>query len=155
MRHGGLTVTMMVVLGGCAPTERGEARADRGGSAGGLALVPELRAEPAEFALVEHREIKTVFSLRNESKRLLRLDFPSTQHLEVTLRGPDGRLLFLWSEDRSFTPEASVVVVNPRERLEFEAALPTRDMVAGRIYRAEAVLTGFPETAAVVTMEPR
>lgn len=145
---------MVVVLGGCAPTERGEVRADRGGPAGGLALVSELRAEPAEFALAKHREIKIVFTIRNDSGRLLRLDFPTAQHLEVTLRGPDGRLLFLWSEDRSFAPEASVVVVNPRERLEFEAAVPTRDMVAGRSYTAEAVLTGFPGTAALVTVQP-
>lgn len=145
---------MVVVLGGCAPTERGEVRADRGGPAGGLALVSELRAEPAEFALAQHREINIVFTIRNDSGRLLRLDFPTAQHLEVTLRGPDGRLLFLWSEDRSFAPEASVVVVNPRERLEFGAAVPTRDMVAGRSYTAEAVLTGFPGTEAVVAVQP-
>jgi hypothetical protein len=58
---------MVVVLGGCAPTERGEVRADRGGPAGGSALVSELRAEPAEFALAKRRESKIVFTIRNDS----------------------------------------------------------------------------------------
>jgi hypothetical protein len=155
MRCAGLAAIMAVVLSGCAPVERGDGRVDSGGPAGGVPLISELRAEPAEFVLANHREIKIVFSLRNESRRLLRLDFPTAQHLEVTLRGPAGRPLFLWSEDRIFAPEESVVVVNPRERLEFEASVPTRDMVAGRIYTAEAVLSGYAGTAAVVTMRPR
>jgi hypothetical protein len=32
--------------------------------------------------------------------------------------------------------------------------VPTRDMVAGRSYTAEAVLTGFPGTEAVVAIQP-
>ena len=71
------------------------------------------------------------------------------------MRGPDGERLFLWSEDSSFPAAASSVVVNPGERLEYEAGIPTRDMVAGRRYAAEAVLPGYAETAASVVLRPR
>ncbi len=146
---------MMAVLAGCAPTERGATGEDKVESSGGAILKAELRADPEDFALSGRRETKVVFSLRNISRQTVRLDFPTEQHWEVTLRGPDARVLFLWSEDRTFAAEASQVVVNPRERLEFETLLPTRDMVAGRVYTAEAVLPGHPETAASVSLRPR
>lgn len=143
------------VLAACAPAEREPAEKAGAGSARGQVLQARLHAEPVEFALSGLRESKVTFSVRNTSGQLVRLDFPTRQHLEVTLRDPDGRPLFLWSEDRAFAPEASAVVVNPGERLEFEADVPTRDMVAGRVYTVEAVLPGRPETAASVTLHPR
>lgn len=157
MRCAVLAAIMALASAGCAPTRTGSevARAESGATGGALALVPEVRAEPAEFVLADHRECRIVFSVRNSSRRLARLDFPTAQHLEVRLRGPDGRSLSLWSEDRSFAPEASAVAINPRERLEFEAAVPTRDMVAGRVYTAEAVMPGYPETAASANLHPR
>jgi hypothetical protein len=46
-------------------------------------------------------------------------------------------------------------LVNRGERLEFEAAVPTRDMVAGRVYLAEAMLLGHRDTLATVELRPR
>lgn len=115
----------------------------------------ELRAEPAEFPLSGHREVKAVYALVNSSKQTQRLDFPTAQRLEVTMRGPDGRSIFQWSEDRNFAAVASSVVVNPGERLEYEAGIPTRDMLAGHIYEVEAVLPGYPDTAASIQLRPR
>ena len=114
----------------------------------------ELRADPAEFPLSGHREVKVVYALVNSSKQTQRLDFPTAQRLEVTMRGPDGRSIFQWSEDRSFAAVASSVVVNPGERLEYEAGIPTRDMLAGRTYGVEAVLPGYPDTAASIQLRP-
>ena len=71
------------------------------------------------------------------------------------MRGPDGRSIFQWSEDRNFAAVASSVVVNPGERLEYEAGIPTRDMLAGRIYGVEAVLPGYTDTAASIQLRPR
>jgi len=118
-------------------------------------LLAELRAEEPDFSLAEQRETKLLFSVRNISRRQLQLHFPSSQHLEVTLRGPDGRQLFLWSEDRRFESQPGLVTVNPGERLEYEASVPTRDMLAGRTYRAEAVLPGHHDTLAMTELRPR
>lgn len=151
MRGARWAAILIVALAACAPLERRSPGPDNGKEV----WQPELRAEPEDFALSGRREIKVVFSLRNASRQLQRLDFPTEQHWEATLRGKDGRSLFLWSEDRSFAAVESVVVVNPGERLEFEAAVPTRDMVAGRVYTVEAMLPGRPETAASLTLQPR
>ena len=87
-------------------------------------------------------------------RQVLHLDFPTEQHLEVAMRGSGGQRLFLWSEDRSFAATASSVVVNPGERLEYEVAVPTREMAVGGVYSVEALLAGHPETASTVVLRP-
>lgn len=136
-------------LAGCA--------ADGSGSreAGGSVWKAELRADPDEFTLPDCREVKVIYSLCNSSRRAVPLEFPTAQRLEVVLRGTDGRRLFQWSEDRTFEAVASVVTVNPGERLEYEVSVPTRDMAGGRAYGLEAVLPGYPATAASATLRPR
>lgn len=153
MRNAQLGALVLVLLASCASREGDESASAAASPVSALSAA--LRAEPEDFKLGDHREVKVIYSLLNTSRRLLRLDFPTAQHLEVTMRGPGGQRLFLWSEDRSFAAAASSVVVNPGERLEFEAGIPTRDMVAGRSYTAEAVLPGYPETAAIATLRPR
>lgn len=151
MRRAGLAIIFAATVTACAPLE-GESTG--GATVAGPALQASLRAEPGELKLSQHRVVRVVFSLVNTSRRQLRLDFPTGQHLEVALRSPGGRRIFLWSEDRNFAPEASSVVVNPGERLEYEAEVPTREMVAGGIYAVEASLPGYPATVSTVCLAP-
>ncbi len=144
-----LALLAAVALAACAGAERGESPAAR------AAWLVDLRGDPAEFPLSGRREVRVVYSLVNSSRQMQRLDFPTSQRLEVTMRGPDGANLFQWSEDRHFAPSVTSVVVNPGERLEYEAAVPTRDMLGGRVYLVEAVLPGYPETAGTAELRPR
>ena len=66
-----------------------------------------------------------------------------------------GQTLFLWSEDRHFAAVASSVVVNPGERLEYEADVPTREMAVGGIYTVEAFLPGYAETTSTILLSPQ
>jgi hypothetical protein len=118
-------------------------------------LSPEVRPEPVEFPLSERREVPVVFSVRNTTTKAERLEFSTTQRFDLSVIAPDGRRIYQWSEDRTFDPVVASVVVNPSERIEYEAAVPTRDMQAGGIYRVEAGLTGFPETTASAQIRPR
>jgi hypothetical protein len=152
MRGAGLTIIFAAAVAACAPAERESAGAS---SAAGAALKPTLRAESGQFRLSQHRDVRVVFSLVNASRHLLHLDFPTEQHLEVAMRGSGGQRLFLWSEDRSFAASASSLVVNPGERLEFEVAVPTREMAVGGIYTVEAFLPGYPETASTIMLFPQ
>lgn len=152
MRSAGLTIIFAAVVAACAPAERESARVS---SAAGSALEPALRAEPGEFRLSRHRDVRIVFSLVNVSRHVLHLDFPTEQHLEVAMQGPGGQRLFLWSEDRTFAAAASSLVVNPRERLEFEVSVPTREMAVGGIYTVEAFLPGYPETTSTIMLCPQ
>ena len=133
--------------GGCASSREAGAQ--------DALLRAELRAEAPEFPLADRRETKLFYLVRNISRRQLQFDFPTSQHLEVTLSGPAGRRIFQWSEDRSFAPEATAVLVNPGERLEFEVSVPTRDMVSGQAYLAEAMLPGHRDTLASTELRPR
>jgi hypothetical protein len=150
MRSAGLTIIFAAVVAACAPAEREGATS----FSSAAALQPSLRAEPGEFRLSRHRDVRVVFSLVNASRQVLHLDFPTEQHLEVAMRGSGGQRLFLWSEDRSFAATASSVVVNPGERLEYEVAVPTREMAVGGVYTVEALLAGHPETASTVVLRP-
>ncbi len=119
------------------------------------ALKVTARAEPTEFSLAQRREVRVVFTVQNTTKKAERLEFPTSQRIELSLRGPDGKRVFLWSEDRLFQPVPAIVVINPRERIEYEAVVPTRDMVAGTNYAAEVVLLGRPDVAASAEIRPR
>lgn len=152
MRARSSLLLVLLALAACAGPGR---LADRPASRPVWLVDLDLRGEPADFPLSGRREVTIVYSLVNLSRQAQRLDFPTAQRLEVTLRDSDRRVLFQWSEDRHFAALASSVMVNPGERLEYEAALPTRDMVAGRTYQAEAVLPGYPETVASIDLRPR
>lgn len=119
------------------------------------ALSPELRVDPVEFPLADRREVRVVFSIKNTTRKAERLEFSTAQRFDLSVIAPDGKRVFLWSEDRTFEPVTASVIVNPRERIEYEAAVPTRDMQAGGVYRVEASLTGFPETAAAGQVRPK
>ncbi len=95
------------------------------------------------------------YSVTNRGRRAERLQFPTDQRIELVLRGPDGKTLFLWSEDRIFAATPSDVLLNPGERLEYPVAVPTRDMVAGRTYTAEATLAGIAGTGASAVLRPQ
>jgi len=122
---------------------------------GGSGLVSDLQPAEDSFELVGRREVGVVYSVQNRAVERVLLEFPTEQRLEVTLLDRQGRQLFLWSEDRSFHEMPSQVAVNPGERLEYAAGVPTRDMEAGEIYMVEAVLVGHPATAARATLRPR
>jgi hypothetical protein len=152
MRSAGFAIIFVAALAACTPSEK----AGRGAaSAVGIPLRPSLRAEPGEFRLARCREVRVVFSLVNTSRHVLLLDFPTDQHFEVAMHNSASQRLFLWSEDRHFAAVTSSVVVNPGERLEYEADVPTREMAAGGIYTVEAFLPGHPETTSTILLSPQ
>ena len=119
------------------------------------ALKSAARIDPPQFSLLEQRQVRLVFSVENTTTKAERLEFPTSQRIEITVHGPDGVRLFLWSEDRSFRHGSSIVVVNPGERIEYEAMVPTRDMTSGVNYKVEVALVGRPGTRATALIEPR
>ena len=117
--------------------------------------IAELKEETPGFSLDGRREMALVYSLKNQSKRAWQMSFPTSQHWELVMKDRSGQKLYIWSEDRIFTESPSVVVINPRERLEMRVKVPTRDMVRGGDYRVEVEMVGYPETAAVLELRPR
>jgi hypothetical protein len=118
-------------------------------------LEATVRLDPDEVVLADRRDLRVLFTVRNTTKRIQRLDFPTAQRIELVALAPDGQRIFLWSEDRLFDPKPATVVINPRERVEYEATVPTRDMKVGSSYAVEVGLVGYPEVATSVNITPQ
>ena len=102
-----------------------------------------LTAEPAVAKLSETREIKVTVTLANKGKKLIQLEFPTTQRIEVLVKNKAGKRVVQWSEDQAFTAEPTLVAINPGERLEYSANVPTRDLAAGETYTIEAFFPNY------------
>ena len=106
-------------------------------------LEMSLALEPAALKLSETRTVKVTVTLANKGKKLIQLDFPTTQRIEVLVKNKAGKRVVQWSEDQAFTNEPTLVAINPGERLEYSANVPTRDLAAGETYTLEAFFPNF------------
>ena len=86
---------------------------------------------------------------------MARLEFPTSQRLEIVTRNSSGAVIERWSDDRVFQPGEGLVVINPDERIEFQDKVPTRDMRAGASYTVEASLATEPDFAIEQTIQTR
>jgi hypothetical protein len=103
--------------------------------------------------LPETKQIKVTIKLVNRGKKLVQLNFPSSQRIEVLVKTKEGKQIEQWSEDQAFTDEPSMVTINPDERVEYPVTVSTRDMVAGETYTVEAFFPNFDQLRKTVTVE--
>ena len=106
-------------------------------------LEMSLAVEPAAPKLSDTHAVKVTVTLANKGKKLVQLDFPTTQRIEVLVKNKAGKRVVQWSEDQAFASEPTLVAINPGERLEYSANVPTRDLVAGETYTVEAFFPNF------------
>ena len=117
-------------------------------------LEVSLTIEPSTPKLADTRAIKVTVALANKGKKLVQLDFPTTQRIEVLVKNKAGKRVVQWSEDQAFTNDPTLIAINPRERLEYSANLPTRDLVAGETYTIEAFFPNFDQLRKAQTITP-
>lgn len=110
--------------------------------------------DPQAPVLGEHRQVTVTLRLQNKSKKLVQLDFPTTQRIEVLLRNSTGKLVEQWSEDQAFQNEPGLVTINPGERLEYTARVSTRDMAAGQEYTIEGFFPNYENLRATAKVVP-
>ena len=110
---------------------------------GNKKLMLSMTVEPQPLKLAETRQMKVTMQVANKSSKLVQLEFPTTQRIEVLVRHASGKLVEQWSEDRSFANEPGMVSINPGERLEYAATLSTRDLAAGESYTVEALFPNY------------
>ena len=106
-------------------------------------LEMSLAVEPAAPKLSDAHEVKVTVTLANKGKKLVQLDFPTTQRIEVLVKNKAGKMVVQWSEDHAFTNDPTLVAINPGERLEYAATISTRDLAAGETYTVEAFFPNF------------
>jgi len=117
-------------------------------------LEMKMTAEPTAPKLGETRQLTVTLQLQNKGKRLVQLDFPTTQRIEVLVRNTAGKMVEQWSEDQRFENEPGLVAINPGERLEYAATVSTRDFVAGQEYIVEGFFPNYESLRGTVKITP-
>jgi len=117
-------------------------------------LVPTMLIEPMPLKLSDVRTMKVTLQLANRGKKLAQLEFPTTQRIEVLVKDSAGKRLEQWSEDQAFQNDATIVTINPAERLEYTANVATRDFKAGQTYTVEAFFPNYDQLRAVKQVTP-
>ena len=114
-----------------------------------------LTINPTEPTLADTREVNVNYTIRNNSQRMARLDFPTSQRLEILTKNSSGAVIDRWSDDRSFQPQEGIVIINPDERIEYREKISTRDMKRGQTYEVEAMLKTDPDFRLQQALTPR
>jgi hypothetical protein len=114
-----------------------------------------LTLDPDAPNLADTRDVGLTYTIRNNSTRMARMEFPTGQHLEILTKNPSGTVVERWSDDRSFQPGESIVILNPNERLEYREKIPTREMKPGVPYEVEAMLKSDPDFRLTAPLAPR
>lgn len=113
-----------------------------------------LTIEPPTFSLNDRREVEGVYILRNNTGKLIRLDYTTSQRIDMLTKDASGNVIDRWSDDRAFKPQEGIIILNPKERIEYREKIPTRDMKAGQAYTIQADVVGYPEYTASQPVTP-
>lgn len=116
----------------------------------------KLQVEPGQFSLSDRRELDATYTLRNNTGKIIRLEYPTTQRIDIFTTNPSGKVIEKWSDDRAFQPREGVVIINPKERIEYSEKVPTREMKPRETYTIQAEVIGYPDYTATssVTASP-
>lgn len=124
------------------------------GSLRGEKTTEKLSVEPANFSVQDRRELDVVYSIRNNTGKIIRFDYGTTQRIDIMTRDASGNIIDRWSEDRAFKPQEGLIILNPRERIEYSEKIPTREMKPGQSYAVDAEVTGYPDYTVSKTITP-
>lgn len=102
-----------------------------------------LLVDPNPVKLADNRLLKVTLTLTNRGGKMAQLEFPTSQRVEVLLKGKGGQTIEQWSQDQAFDNEPTLVTINPKERLEYTVNVATREMVDGETYTVEAFFPNF------------
>ncbi len=95
--------------------------------------------------MAERRELDAKYTVLNNTKKIIRLDFNTTQRIDILTFDPAGKVVEKWSEDRLFMLQEGVVIINPKERIEYSEKVATRDMKPSEPYTIKADVIGYPD----------
>lgn len=114
-----------------------------------------LEVKPANPSLTEVQRLDVAIRLTNEGRKLVQLEFPTSQRIEVLVKNAAGKSILKWSEDQPVSDEPTLVTLNPGERLEYVAAIATRDMVPDQRYTIDGFFPRYEQLRASQTITPR
>ena len=118
-------------------------------------LVMTMKIEPVQVRLPDTRAIGVTVSVVNSGNTAVHLEFPSSLRVDVVLKDERGKMLSRWSDDQPIEKEPGLLLINPRERLEYSAKISTREMTAGRPFEIEAFYPSYEKLRVTRTLVPQ
>ena len=106
-------------------------------------LAMTMKLQPAQIRLPDTRVIEVSVSVVNNGKTAVHLEFPNSLRVDVLVKDERGKMLSRWSDDQPIEKEPGMLLINPRERLEYSAKISTREMIAGRPFEIEAFYPSY------------
>ncbi len=117
-------------------------------------LTMTMKVEPAQIRLPDTRAIEVTVSLVNTGKTGVHLEFPTSLRVDVLVKDARGKMLSRWSDDQPIEKEPGMLLINPRERLEYSAKISTREMTAGQPFEIEAFYPSYEKLRVVKAVTP-
>ena len=136
------------------PKRRAKSAGEPPAAAAWKNLAVSMRLEPAQVRLAEVRAIEVTVAVVNNGKTAVHLEFPSSLRMDVVVKAEGGKIVARWSDDQRIEKEPGILLINPRERLEYSAKISTREMTAGKSFEIEAYFPSYERLRAIRTVMP-
>lgn len=114
----------------------------------------KLRIEPAHFELSKNKELDSTYTVQNNTGKLMRLNFATTQRIDLVTTDASGKIIDKWSDDRAATPQDGIIIINPKERIQYDEKIPTREMKPAQSYTIQSEVVGYPDYTVSKTVVP-
>ena len=108
-------------------------------------LVLDLQVSPQPVRLSEIRQMEVKVTVTNMANRMIQLDFPNDQRIEIQLLSAGEVVLTKWSENHAIKDKPVSVLINPGEHVEYKESIATRDLTPGKVFTAEVFFPKYPD----------
>ena len=126
------------------------------------AFKTKMEVSPGELSLKKIKDpspedqITLKFTVTNDSNNGTFLYFPTAQRCEAQVRDAEGKVVYTWSEDFEFAPDAGYSFLNGGERVNYQLTIPFQAL-RGRIAAGAATLTAklvnYPQLKAEMPLQ--
>src|SRR5437588_3709677 len=108
-------------------------------------LILDLQVSPQPVRLSEVRQMEVKVTVTNMGNRMIPLDFPTDQRIEIQLLNAADAVLTQWSDNHAIKDKPGTILINPGEHVEYKENIATRDLTPGRVFTADVFLPKYPE----------
>src|SRR5204862_3891724 len=108
-------------------------------------LILDLQVSPQPVRLSEVRQMEVKVTVTTMGNRMIPLDFPTDQRIDIQLLNAADAVLTKWSENHAIKDKPGTILINPGEHVEYKENIATRDLTPGRVFTADVFLPKYPE----------
>jgi len=108
-------------------------------------LILDLQVSPQPVRLSEIRQMEVKVTVTNKGTKMIPLEFPTDQRIEIQLLNSADTVLTKWSENHAIKDKPGTVLINPEEHVEYKENIATRDLTPGKVFIAEVFFPKYPE----------